>query len=148
MAPELTSDEPLDGRTDLYGLGCVGYYLLTGALVFEGQTAMQLVLRHLQAAPVPPSERVGAAVPPGLERLILECLAKAPAARPAGAPALMEALSRCDAGEWTQAEARDWWESHDLGDGASEPIGPTPQEFLVLVPEPAAQANSRTSASP
>ena len=148
MAPELTSDEPVDGRTDLYGLGCVGYYLLTGALVFEGQTAMQLVLRHLQAAPVPPSERVGVTVPPELERLILECLAKAPGARPAGAPALMEALGRCDAGEWTQAEARAWWESHDVGDGAAEPLGPTPPEFLVLVPEPAAQANSRTSASP
>jgi tRNA A-37 threonylcarbamoyl transferase component Bud32 len=111
MPPEMASGEPVDGRTDLYALGCVGYYLLTGCLVFEGETPMQVILKHLQAEPVPPSVRVGRTMPPGLERLILDCLAKERPSRPAGAAELDEALGRCDAGSWSQADAREWWES-------------------------------------
>ena len=121
MPPELASGEPVDGRTDLYALGCVGYYLLTARLVFEGQTPMQVILNHLQATPVPPSVRLGRPVPPALEGLILSCLAKEPGGRPAGAVELSEALAYCGAGEWTQADARAWWEAH----GRAEPPMPT-----------------------
>ena len=55
MAPEMAAGEPVDGRADLYALGCVGYFLLTGSLVFEGENALQLVVKHIQAEPVPPS---------------------------------------------------------------------------------------------
>ncbi|WP_410967338.1 protein kinase domain-containing protein, partial [Salmonella sp. SAL4436] len=57
MAPELARGDPIDGRADLYALGCVGYYLVTGRPVFEGGSPVQLIARHLSAEPVPPSER-------------------------------------------------------------------------------------------
>jgi serine/threonine-protein kinase len=120
MPPELASGDAVDGRTDLYALGCCGYYLLTGCLVFEGETPMQVILKHLQAVPVPPSARVGREIPPLLEQLILHCLAKDRAARPAGAAELEEALARCGAGTWSQADARDWWESR-TGEGLDRP---------------------------
>ena len=68
MAPEMAAGEAVDGRADLYALGCVGYFLLTGSLVFEAENALQLVLKHIQAEPVAPSVRLGAPVPDALER--------------------------------------------------------------------------------
>ncbi len=121
MAPELVSGDPVDGRTDLYALGCVGYFLLTGQLVFEGQTAMQVILKHIQASPVPPSTRLGRPLPPALEELILRCLAKEPAERPSGAAELAEGLERSGAGEWSQHDARAWWESRAPAGQAAEP---------------------------
>ncbi len=109
MAPEMASGEQVDGRADLYALGCVGYFLLTGALVFEGENALQLVVKHLQAEPVTPSARLGRPLPEPLERAILSCLAKAPGDRPVDAAALAEALTRAGADDWTQADARGWW---------------------------------------
>ena len=82
MAPEMASGEPVDSRADLYALGCVGYFLVTGQRIFEGTHPMQVVLQHLRSEPVPPSERIGRPVPPALERLLLHCLAKNPADRP------------------------------------------------------------------
>jgi hypothetical protein len=111
MAPEMAAGEAMDGRADLYALGCVGYFLLTGHLVFEGDNALQLVLKHIQVEPVPPSLRLGRPVPDTLERVILSCLAKAPAARPADAATLADALTLAGADDWTQADARQWWEN-------------------------------------
>jgi eukaryotic-like serine/threonine-protein kinase len=111
MAPEMASGEPVDGRADLYALGCVGYFLLTGSLVFEGENALQLVVKHLQTEPVPPSVRLGRPVPPDLERAIMSCLAKTPDARPADAAVLAEALTCAGANDWTQVNARRWWET-------------------------------------
>jgi serine/threonine-protein kinase len=94
MAPEMVHGEgELDGRTDLYSLGCVAYYLLTGELVFAGETAIQTALLHVQQPPVPPSERTGNPIPPVLERLVLACLAKHPADRPQSASDLGAALA-------------------------------------------------------
>jgi len=92
LAPEMAHGGLVDGRADLYSLGCVAYFLLTGQLVFEGDTPMGTVLRHVQQEPVPPSQRTDNAVPPELERVVLWCLAKAPEARPQSAGALMTAL--------------------------------------------------------
>ena len=111
MAPEMAAGEAVDARADLYALGCVGYLLLTGALVFEGENAMQLVLKHIQAEPVRPSIRLGRAVPPALEQLMMRCLAKTPADRPSDAATVGELLGRAGADEWTQRDARDWWET-------------------------------------
>jgi serine/threonine-protein kinase len=111
MAPEMASGEPVDGRADLYALGCVGYYMLTGALVFEGENALQMILKHLQNDPVPPSSRLGAAVPAELERVILWCLGKSPRDRPADAGELGEAFGGAGADGWTQHHARIWWET-------------------------------------
>jgi len=93
MAPEMVSgDAQLDGRTDLYSLGCVAYYLLTGELVFAGETAIQTALLHVSQPPVPPSRRTGNPIPAELERLVLACLAKEPADRPQSASELNAAL--------------------------------------------------------
>ena len=80
-------------RADLYSLGCVAYYLLTGRQVFEGETVMQVFAQHLQAAPTPPSQRAphGAARP---RRLVLDCLAKKPEDRPTSAEGSTDASQR------------------------------------------------------
>jgi len=114
MAPEMaTGKEDLDGRVDIYGLGCVGYWLLTGLLVFEGKTALELVVQHLHAQPVPPSHRTELKIPEPLEQIILSCLEKKPARRPATASELSDLLASCETGDaWDQKEARKWWEVH------------------------------------
>jgi serine/threonine-protein kinase len=94
MAPEMAHGERIDGRADLYSLGCVAYYLLTGQLVFKGETPIQTVLLHVQQPPVPPSQRTDNLVPPGLEQVVLACLAKRPEDRPQSAGALRAALER------------------------------------------------------
>jgi eukaryotic-like serine/threonine-protein kinase len=94
MAPEMAHGDRVDGRADLYSVGCVAYYLLTGHLVFEGETPIQTVLLHVQQEPVPPSQRTDNPVPPALERLVLACLEKRPEARPQTAGALMATLDR------------------------------------------------------
>lgn len=109
MAPEMILGEPIDGRADLYALGCVGYYLLTGKVVFEAATALQSVARHVSDAPVPPSARSGIAVPAGLEQIIMGLLAKRPDARPASAADLSTRLSLVDRAPWTEAHAAEWW---------------------------------------
>ena len=71
MAPEMAHDRAVDGRADLYSLGCVAYYLLTGHLVFEGETPLQTILKHLQQPPEPPSSRTDRPIPAELETLVL-----------------------------------------------------------------------------
>lgn len=109
MAPEIALGDKVDGRTDLYALGCVAYYLLTGQQVFEGDTAMQVMARHLQAIPVPPSQRVPFTIEPGLENVVLECLAKKPEDRPGSASELARLLALIDVEPWTDVQAQAWW---------------------------------------
>ena len=83
ISPEaITAPETVDGRSDLYALGAVGYFLLTGQTVFSGRTVVEIASHHLHTAPVPPSERLGSPVPPKLEAAILACLAKDQEQRP------------------------------------------------------------------
>jgi serine/threonine-protein kinase len=127
MAPELISGAAVDGRADLYALGCVGYYLLTGTLVFRGETPVQLIVQHLQSEPEPPSVRLGAPVPAGLEKLILRCLAKDPNARPASARELDSELQAAGAGEWSPEVARAWWDASQLTtEAAAGPVRQSP----------------------
>ncbi|WP_438017940.1 hypothetical protein WMF18_02120 [Sorangium sp. So ce315] len=113
MAPEVvTGDRPIDGRTDIYSLGCVAYWLLTGALVFEGETAMKMVLLHATEAPVAPSRRAARAIPPALDRIVLDCLEKDPAKRPRSARELSDRLAALRMDDaWTEQHAAAWWES-------------------------------------
>jgi serine/threonine-protein kinase len=117
MAPEqVTGEWPVDGRTDLYAVGCVGYWLLTGQLVFEGRTPVDTMMHHVEAAPVPPSRRAGVAVPEALEDILLRCLAKTPADRPPSADALGAMLREVPVAEpWGVEEARAWWDAHRAG---------------------------------
>jgi eukaryotic-like serine/threonine-protein kinase len=112
-APEATGAERVDARADIYALGCVAYYLLTGRLVFEGSSAIQMMARHLQEAPVPPSHRTEQFVPAALDHLILACLAKQPAGRPQSAAAVAQALDAIQVGTWSNGDAAEWWSRHD-----------------------------------
>ncbi len=111
MAPEMvTGAAPVDRRADVYALGCVTYWLLTGKTVFEGGNPVQVMYRHGYDAPPAPSERLGAALPPDLEAVVLAALAKDPIDRPQTAEELARKLSECDTGPgWTGQDAREWW---------------------------------------
>jgi serine/threonine-protein kinase len=111
MAPEaLTANGTTDARSDLYALGAVAYFLLTGTPVFQGKTVLEVLAQHLSTPPEPPSARLGRAIPPELERLVLQCLAKSPAARPPDAHALELSLAELPAdGSWTTVDATRWW---------------------------------------
>ena len=146
MAPEaIRGVRDLDARTDLYSLGCVAYWLVTGHKVFDGKTALDLVLAHLQTDPEAPSVRLEAPLPSALEDVIMACLAKDPADRPADAMALSRALAACD-DPWTEDDAAQWWSSHDLEVGDDEPDDSRPDlpatltaDFEELSPRPDAR---------
>jgi hypothetical protein len=113
MAPEVALGGDLDGRLDVYSLGCVLYWLLTGQLVFEDKSPARLMHKHIKAAPVPPSQRTELPIPPELDAIALSCLAKAPDDRPADANALRERLAALGIAEqWSRARARHWWDAH------------------------------------
>ena len=117
MSPEqaLGGDE-VDARTDIYALGCVAYWLLTGTLVFQGTTSMETIVMHVHRAPDPPSRRTSRPIPTELEEIVLACLAKSPADRPQTADELADRLGAVDVGEeWTAARARLWWEENRPG---------------------------------
>ena len=114
MAPEAaTAPETIDARADLYALGAVGYWLLTGTHVFRGNTILEVLAHHVHTAPDRPSTRLGAPVSADLEDVLLACLAKRPADRPASAHVLRERLHACAAaGRWTNDRAAQWWALH------------------------------------
>lgn len=112
MAPEMALGDAVDGRADLYALGCVAYYLLTGEHVFSGDTVLKVITQHVQAVPVPPSERTELPIPASLERLVLACLAKKPEERPQNARQLADALDAIDGMTWTEEDAARWWSLH------------------------------------
>jgi tRNA A-37 threonylcarbamoyl transferase component Bud32 len=109
MAPEIAMGTTVDGRADLYSLGCVAYYLLTGRQVFEGGTMMQVFAKHLQVAPTPPSQTGAATVPKDLEQVVMACLAKRPEDRPQNAAELDRRLASADVEPWTDVDAQQWW---------------------------------------
>ena len=90
---------------------------------------MQVIVKHLQATPVPPSVRLGRAIPPRLEALVLQCLAKDRAGRPGGAAELDGALGAAEAGSWTQEDARTWWQQRT----SSAPRPPGAEATIDLV---------------
>jgi len=114
MAPELVfGDRPIDGRSDLYSLACAAYWALTGQLVFRASTPAQMLLHHAQTQPAPPSSVSELPVPGDLEALLMQCLEKDPAKRPASALALEARLARVRCPDpWTQERARAWWDGH------------------------------------
>lgn len=110
VAPELVVGQPdIDGRVDLYAVGAVAYFLLTGTPVFTGNTTFEVCARHLSVVPEPPSQRLGRPLPATLEALVMQCLDKSPAGRPASAEGLAESLRKLDVGVWDLARARAWW---------------------------------------
>ena len=114
MSPEsITAPDAVDARADLYALGAVAYYLLTGTHVFTGQSIVEVCSHHLHSTPEPLSSRLGEPIAPDLEHLVLRCLAKDPSDRPQSALELEQRLGEC-AGipAWSSEDARDWWSAH------------------------------------
>jgi serine/threonine-protein kinase len=120
MAPEILSGEGVDGRADIYALGCVAYYVLTGRLVFDAESPMQMVIRHMTVEPVPPSRRSDWHVSPVLDDIVLACLAKDPAERMPSAAALDRALAAVQVEPWGEEKASRWWKSREGGEGRRE----------------------------
>jgi len=111
MAPEtVRNPDGVDARSDLYALGAVAYYLLTGTHLFEGSSVIEICASHLHDEPEPPSLRLGQNVVPSLESLILQCLAKSPEGRPESARAFSQELAAISAPEPFRAE--EWWADH------------------------------------
>ncbi len=117
MAPEtISSPGAASPLSDIYALGAVGYYLVTGRNVFEGESAVAICASHLHDTPERPSDKLGRPVPKDLEDVLMQCLEKDPAKRPQDAAALSDLLAGCEAaGDWTQDEARAWWQEYGAG---------------------------------
>ncbi len=137
MSPEQAlGQRQIDGRADIYALGCVAYWLVTGSLVFPRNSAMAMAVAHSQAEPEPPSHRTELPIPASFDALILECLAKAPADRPPTAELLahrLEALAEVPA--WDRSRAREWWNLHRPVDPAKRRLAADTTAVKVVLPQ-------------
>jgi eukaryotic-like serine/threonine-protein kinase len=126
IAPEMVrGDRVADHRVDLYTLGCVGYWLLTGRLVFQAPNAIQLLYQHANATPVAPSQRSELEIPAALDRVILACLAKFPEDRPQSAIELSNLLAAAvPESSWNQERAHRWWDRHHPSGTGLHPVDP------------------------
>jgi serine/threonine protein kinase len=133
MPPEVAlGAEQVDGRADIYALGCVAYWLLTGTQLFAGGTPMQMVLDHIRTEPEPLSSRTTRRVPEPLERLVMRTLAKRPGDRPASVVELRRELEALDlARSWTAERAREWWAEHQRDAAVDEDLLPEADSLLT-----------------
>jgi len=141
IAPEaITAPATIDARADIYALGAVGYWLLTGTHVFGGTSIFEVCAHHMHSVPEQPSTRLGAPVTADLEALLLSCLAKRPEERPTSARLLRERLLACaSAGNWSNADATRWWAVHrhqlrssGAGTTAASPTGESRSLHLTV----------------
>ncbi|MBK8999044.1 MAG: serine/threonine protein kinase [Myxococcales bacterium] len=128
MAPEAILGQEVDGRADIYALGCVAYRMLSGRDVFEGKDSMGQLASHLQLEPPALHELTN--VTPKLADLVMRCLKKAPAERPSSAEALLAELQSLELERrWTHTDAARWWGATLVAEGQSEaaslPFAPT-----------------------
>jgi DNA-binding NtrC family response regulator len=115
LAPELLAGHgSFDARVDIYALGCVAFWLLTGRTPFETQDATALLMQHSNVSPPAPSSIVPVSIPPEMDALVLECLSKDPALRPPTADELWDRLHHLRLPEqWNHQRARAWWDAHE-----------------------------------
>ena len=111
MSPEAVQrPHEIDTRSDLYAVGAMGYFLVTGMPLFRGDSVIEICMHQVNTPPESPSKRLGAAVSADLEALLLKCLAKRPEDRPQTAAGLIDALGQLSAADaWTRADAEAWW---------------------------------------
>ncbi|HXP63518.1 MAG TPA: serine/threonine-protein kinase, partial [Dongiaceae bacterium] len=133
MSPEaVEKPETVDSRSDLYSLGAVGYWLLTGKTLFDHDTVEDLLLCQVKESPPQPAVRLGKPVSPDLADLLMRCLAKQPEQRPPSAEALEHALAQCvSAGAWTVQDAEQWWRAN-LGAVEALPAATMAEKTLVI----------------
>jgi hypothetical protein len=125
MSPEaIQMPNSVDARSDLYAVGAVGYFLLTGAPVFDAASVVELCQKHVETSPIPPSERARAPIPAPLENALLACLEKSRAKRPQTARDLAQLITRCpEASDWSVEDADAWWGRHERGQvSVAEPV--------------------------
>jgi serine/threonine-protein kinase len=129
MSPEAVEHpDKVDARTDLYSLGAVGYYLVTGETVFYGATIGEVLMQQVKAEPEKPSNRMRAPLAADFEDLLMRCLAKSPEGRPASARELEAALGRCaGASQWGREQAEDWWRRFDATNSTQTIVTKEPQ---------------------
>jgi serine/threonine-protein kinase len=132
VAPESIRGEKVDGRSDLYSLGAVGYFLLTGRPPFDRNTLEEVCEGHLNDPVVPPSVLRGEPLPADLEQLVMSCLAKKPDERPPSALAMRTRLLACKAPKWTRDDISSFWAS------AADVVAEGAQDHLELISEPLA----------
>ena len=115
LAPELVgSDGGFDGRADIYALGCVAFWLLTQRPPFQAADALSLLRHHASTPPLPPSRVSEEPIPPSIDALVLDCLAKDVAGRPASADQLLARLDNLSIpNRWNRQRAREWWQQHE-----------------------------------
>ncbi len=116
-APEVAQGllDQIDARADVYALGCVAFWLLTERMVFEGETAMKVLVKHIHDEPLPPS-RLVEGIPPELDRLVLDCLAKERDERIGSTDELVQRIAEIPCpNPWTDARAKEWWAFHKPG---------------------------------
>jgi eukaryotic-like serine/threonine-protein kinase len=113
MAPETIQGEQPDRRVDIYAIGCLLRFLLTGEPLFRSQNAAQLLVQHVHEAPTPPSQVASQPIPTAVDDLVLACLQKDPARRPASVDEVLRRAMIPIPGEaWDEEDARVWWERH------------------------------------
>ena len=113
IAPERLQDPTaVDVRSDVYSLGAVAYFLVTGREVFEGRSRLEVVHQTLTAQPAPPSDLIETVIPTELERLILDCLAKDPDDRPQDVAELAGRLESVAVSDWSEDQSAAWWRQH------------------------------------
>jgi eukaryotic-like serine/threonine-protein kinase len=137
MSPEaVEKPETVDSRGDLYSLGAVGYWLLTGKTLFDRDVVEDLLVCQVKELPPPPSQRLGRPLSPDLTDLLMRCLAKQPEQRPRSAEALDQALAGCAAaGTWTPLDAEQWWQANAAVVEAL-PAAAMAEKTLVIAPRP------------
>jgi serine/threonine protein kinase len=139
LSPEaIETPDAVDGRSDLYALGAVAWFLLVGRPVFEGPTLVSVCSQHLHAEPPRPSAVLGRPLPFELEELVLGCLEKRPERRPADARVLRSRLEATAlAASWTAERAAAWWQQHqaDLAGVLSSSPGTGPRTIALDVTE-------------
>jgi predicted Ser/Thr protein kinase len=137
MSPEaMTSPDTGDPRSDLYAVGAMGYFLLTGHPVFEGGSVAEIIGHHLHTEPVPPSKRSSTAIASDVDAVILKCLRKRAEDRPRDARSLRDELRRCRVAQpWTADDATDWWRTFRSAGSptAHRSPGPRTDELTVTV---------------
>jgi eukaryotic-like serine/threonine-protein kinase len=125
MAPELARGDDYDARADIYALGCVAYFIVTGQLVFQSANALDMMMKHQMELPVRPSKRAPLLVPAALEEIILACLEKEPAKRPRTAGELSRTLAAVPIPPWNDDRARQCWEEEEPAANAELSVGLT-----------------------
>jgi hypothetical protein len=131
MSPEaIQMPNSVDARSDLYAVGAVGYFLLTGQPVFDADNVVDLCQKHVATPPIPPSERARTPIPAELESALLACLEKSRAKRPQTARDLALLIARCpEATQWSIEDADAWWGRHERGQASgvrSMPLAASP----------------------